>query len=976
MHKSIALLLTSATVSLCATVDHTGWFPFYIPWNDTSRNATDASASVEAPAGKHGFVQVGSDGHFHYQDGSRARFSGFVSVAQANFPDSADALPIAAHLRRFGINFMRVHLTDVDGVYGLFANSTDNTTVLDPVKLRKMDWFLKCLRDQGIYVNFCVQSGRIFKAGDEIPAPITQNQSKIATLYDPRLIQLEKGLAASLADHVNPYTHLAYKDDPAVATWELTNENTLFQGWLSWGGASWDSLSAANPAGMDPHYVKELDTLWNRWLAARYATDSALSLAWAAGAGGGSNLVSNPSFETGTAGWGWWVDPSSPARMSVSRTVGGFAGTHDLSVRVDSQGTNAYDASVNCTGLTVAKGTSYRLRFWTKGGVPTTVAAEFLKESTWTWYGSTTCAVDTTWTPCESYFTAPADIRDSLRFNIDFGFARGTVRIDSVSFLPYGGNGLGSGESILANSVRRSVRSTVGSLADARARDEARFYYDVEGRYIDALRGTLKDSLGVRVPVTFTNNWYGLASIASQARADYMDAHWYWQHPTFPDGWSSTDYAIANTAMVKDAAGGTAAQFSWSRVAGKPFMGSEYNHPFPSQYLCEAPAFYFGYLGFLDADGALLHAYIDYTPHYKDTWNDQFFNVGTNPVLMTQLPLARLFRQGLVKPALAQTTVDVTESDWTNSAKKFQDGWALPGSARAFLSTPMRWGSFSAAAGTATDFVDPGPRATSNTGELDWDRAGGILRIDNPWWQGAVGCLAAGAATSRMAVSGIRTTAGRDFAAIHLVSGDSLPVGTTRRMLLLTSARVENQHQVWNSSYNALTRVFASGDTTVCEPVTGRVAIRVGRTDSVSVWTLDARGSRVAALPLGRSGDSVVVALPGTTLWYEVALGDASSPVAGVRSSRGTGPRLSVRSAGRSWVASWDVGEGAGDLRAQFDVRDALGRNLSREEVSVDPSGSRRIAAPAGSGMAFARVRLSRGGEIVANGVFRLAGGI
>jgi hypothetical protein len=154
--------------------------------------------------------------------------------------------------------------------------------------------------------------------------------------------------------------------------------------------------------------------------------------------------------------------------------------------------------------------------------------------------------------------------------------------------------------------------------------------------------------------------------------------------------------------------------------------------------------------------------------------------------------------------------------------------------------------------------------------------------------------------------------------------------------------------------------------------VTGRVAIRVGRTDSVSVWTLDARGSRVAALPLGRSGDSIVVALPGTTLWYEVALDDASSPITGLLSRRGTAPRLSVRSSGRSWVATWGVPEGTGELRAEFDVRDASGRSLSREEISVGPSGSRRIAAPSGSAMAFARVRLSRGGSVVGSGIFPL----
>jgi hypothetical protein len=287
----------------------------------------------------------------------------------------------------------------------------------------------------------------------------------------------------------------------------------------------------------------------------------------------------------------------------------------------------------------------------------------------------------------------------------------------------------------------------------------------------------------------------------------------------------------------------------------------------------------------------------------------------------------------------------------------------------------MRWGSFSAATTTATNSTDPGNPATSNTGELEWDRTRGILRVDNPWWQGAVGHLAAGASTTRMGVSGITTTAGRDFAAIHLVSGDSLPIGTTRHMLLLTSARLENQHQVWNASFNALTTVFATGDTTVCEPVTGRVAILVGRTDSVSVWTLDARGTRVSALPLGRSGDSLVIALPGTTLWYEVALGDASSTITGILPRSRTAPRLSMRHSGRSWIATWSVPGGAGALRAEFEVRDAAGRNLSHETVPVDPAGSRRIAAPTGSGMAFARVRLTRDGKVVASGVFRLAGG-
>ena len=950
----LAALLGLATLLSGATVDHTGWFTFYLPWNDTSRNVTDQSWSVEAPAGKRGFVKVGSDGHFQFQDGTRLRLSGFTSVAQANLPDSIDAPLIAAHLRRLGTNFMRVHLTDVDGISGLFANSSANTQDLDAAKMKRLDWFLKCLRDNGIYYNFCVQSGRVFKAGDGIPAEITNDQSKYQTLFDPKLIALQKSLAKSLATHVNSYTGLAYKDDPAVATWELTNENQLFLGWLSWGSPAWDSASASNPTGMNSYYVRELDTLWNTWLLRHYGSDAALSQAWAPMTGTGTNLVKNPSFETSTSGWGWWYDATAGAGITVSRVKGGLSGSYALSVRVDSNGSQAYNASVNCPGFSVAKGKSYRLRFWLKGSEATTVLAEFLKESVWTWYGSHTCAVDTGWSLCEASLTATEDIADSLRFNIDFGLSQGTILVDSVDFREYAGDGLRTGESLETNSVARSSRSAVSALSVARAADEARFYYDVEGNYLTGLKGYLKDSLGISVPVTFTNNWYGLASLASQARADYTDAHWYWQHPSFPNGWSSTNYTIGNTPMVKDADGGTAAQFSWSRVAGKPFVGSEYNHPFPSQYLCEAPAFYFGYMGLSDADGALFHAYIDYTPHFKDTWNDQFFNVGTNPVLLTQSPLWRLFQTGSIASA-NPVTVDVTDSDWANSAKGSGEKWALATSPRAFLTTPMRWGSFHAAAATSLSLADPGAHSVSSTGELDWDRSAGLLKVDNPHWQAAVGYLNAGASTSRLTVAGIKTTGGRDFAAIHLVSADSLPLARTRKLLLLTSARIENKSTVWNSAYNALTTIHRTGDTTVCEPVTGIVKLGLGRSDSVSVYRLDARGNRLEALPVSFADGQVAVALPGTSLWYEVAVGDATSPVGIAAAARSATSSLQFQNGPRARL-SWSAAQsGTLDVR-QFDLRGKLLWS-SRRTVA---SGTGSLLLPR-NGVSVVKVRLVAG---------------
>lgn len=934
--------------------DHTGWFPFYMPWNDTSVEVVNQAWSVPRPAGAKGFLQTTPEGTFRFADSpERVRFTGFVSVAQANFPDSADAPLIAARLAKLGVNLMRVHLMDVDGVYGVFATGTD-TRSLDPVRMRRMDWFLKNLRDRGIYYNFCVQAGRVFKSGDSLRAPVTNDQSKFVTLFDPRLMDLQKEFAAAIANHVNPYTGLAYGKDPAVATWELTNENQLYMGWLSWGSSSWDSLSASNPGGIAPASYRYLDTLWNLWLARRYLTDSALSVAWSGVSGTLVNQIANRSFETNLSGWSNWTDPASEAAMSVGRTTAqSRSGVASLRVSVSGTGAKPGDASLIKTGLSARAGGSYRLRWWARTTVPAEQTVSFLKESEWTWYGDGRCQVDTSWTPCETFVSVPESLSGNLRFNLGFGDLAGVWWIDSVSFEEFPGEGLRPGESLDRFSVRRSSRSTLGALTAARVSDESRFYAATESVYIARLGGYLRDTLGIRVPVTFTNNWYGTGSIASQARADYVDGHWYWDHPNFPDGWSNTEYSMHDRPMVRDAAGSTVSSFSLMRVKGKPLVSSEYNHPWPNEFQSEVMAFHYAWLGFLDADGGLLHAYADYDlARYKLPYLEQFFNAGLNPVLMSQMALARLFRTGRIAPTTTWRDVSLTDSSLHADARMRRDGRpSLP--PRALLQTPMRWEGFDATVDRVPLAVDPGSRIVSNTGELVWDESKGLFQIDNRWWQGAVGFLAGGSAFSRLVVRTFSATGGMDFGAVHLVSTDSSELGSGAPMLLLTSARVENPGTVWNAAHTALTRRFLAKDTVLCEPVKGWIGVLPGRRDSVSVWALAPTGARGSLLPVSWSGDTLWIELPGTSLWYEVVPGNASSPTvkAAPRSVRNAALHPGARS------LEWSLPEG-GTATLRLDARDASGSLLAWGSHTL--TGSRgRVALPAvGTGMVFWEARL------------------
>jgi len=60
-------------------------FYFYLPWDDSTSNATDLSYLNHKPAGKYGFVTIGNDGHF-YVGGQRIKFLGVNIKAASCFP--------------------------------------------------------------------------------------------------------------------------------------------------------------------------------------------------------------------------------------------------------------------------------------------------------------------------------------------------------------------------------------------------------------------------------------------------------------------------------------------------------------------------------------------------------------------------------------------------------------------------------------------------------------------------------------------------------------------------------------------------------------------------------------------------------------------------------------------------------------------------------------------------------------------------
>ncbi|MCC2095346.1 MAG: hypothetical protein KDJ29_00555, partial [Hyphomicrobiales bacterium] len=187
----------------------------------------------EKPAGKRGFL--GSNGgRLAFADGTRPRFWGTNLTAYAVLRTGRDdVVRQARRLSRLGFNLVRLHHLDSDWVKSnIIAGDGPGRLVLNEDALERVDWWIKALADEGIYTWLDLEVGRVF-ASDGIPAAeeMSNNgkgiKAKGFAYLSPAIEDRMKAFNSLLLNHVNRFTGLAYKDDPRIAFFLVTNENDL-----------------------------------------------------------------------------------------------------------------------------------------------------------------------------------------------------------------------------------------------------------------------------------------------------------------------------------------------------------------------------------------------------------------------------------------------------------------------------------------------------------------------------------------------------------------------------------------------------------------------------------------------------------------------------------------------------------------------------------------------------------------------------
>lgn len=847
-------------------------FPFLISY-DGPTNATSVAHLLDAPAGKHGFIRV-ENGHFVNGKG-RVRLNATNLTGPANFPTHEASDKLAARLARFGINCVRLHYFDagygshlpepIQQTAGIFGADPKSLRMFDPRQVDRQDYLIAALKRRGIYVNINLHVARTMDERDGFATKGRPPFDNGLNNFDPDLIAVQKEYAKDLLTRVNPYTGLAYTDDPCVAMIEISNENAMlfyyhYQNWL-------DRLP-------EP-YSSELRRQWNVWLKKKYGTTAALQEVW--------KWVATPLRDeqvpegdfSGPVTFGpttWILEKStSEATCAAEKGVLALEVTRDA----DAMFPKLFRR------VTVKKGQTYTVAFKIRrtrgaGKDPLGFAVAEVKGG-WRPLGVlSTFPVGADWTTITRVFEA-ADNSDTAEVQIT-RFCEGRYEIDDFSFKSGAASDYEPSARVEDGNVP-IIKFVSGHVPSQARRDFYQFIIDTERMYWTGMRDYLRNDLKAKALVAGTQIDYSPAHV--QADLDYVDKHGYWCHPSSV---KRDEWHIGNTAMVSSMA--TPSSMASLRVHNKPYTISESSEPFPSQYGAEFQPMMRAYGALQGWDGVFAYTY-NHSADFEPPRSAYFFHYLARTDVLAHLPAcAAMYLRG-----------DVREAEKTVVAAAGYAGYFDNLVASKSIALGIGSAGFDSRLGlihkTAVDLTgklgtDPasikkpeGKVLVSDTGELTWstERVGeGYWTVNTPHTKVFSGFPAG----REIALSGVKLAVGKtrlNWATVSLVSRNATGFGQAGRpaSILLAATGVSGNEgaEIVTLAENEITfrdRKDWGQGTVLVEGIPARVTLPSDPART-RCYALDPHGDRAKEVPVARAaggGAEIAIGPAYRTVWYEI----------------------------------------------------------------------------------------------------------
>ncbi len=150
-------------------------------------------------------------------------------------------------------------------------------------------------------------------------------------------------------------------------------------------------------------------------------------------AGPSANLLTNPDFEDGLAGWTVLVDTDAVASAAIDSTIAA-SGASSAHVKVSRPSPTNWHVSFEQGGFALTAGVTYQVQFWARSDAPRVITINSQGgPPSYTYYNlSAQFSISPNWGFYTATFTPPATVTDA-RFQFWVGDVAGDVWVDGVS---------------------------------------------------------------------------------------------------------------------------------------------------------------------------------------------------------------------------------------------------------------------------------------------------------------------------------------------------------------------------------------------------------------------------------------------------------------------------------------------------------------------------------------------------------------
>lgn len=875
-----------------------GGFPFTVDPMDTASSPYLPNAYT-GPAGSHGFVGSDAEGNFRFADGTPVRFAGVTIAGTACFPDSISAIATARRLRKLGVNLVRFQYMDFSYDWAATVSILDMATgfrSIQPEQARKFDWFVYQLKQNGIYSALTLMSARAPRVEDGISPAALDSIPWLAQGFNflyPQARAAHKTVARALLDHVNSYTGTAYKDEPAIASMELLHRQSM----LTFHHASQDFAGILFSGQMS----RRVDTLYNNWLRNRYGSTTALLDAWdtPVPSGGYPNRVREGSFE-GAFEAEWTITGNNG--VSVTPILAGQDvpdGEYALQLRVRNTTGDLYSAVLWQT-VNVEFNKFYRLTFKAKASNPEgrSLAVGIFAGDGGLFPGLyQTVEVSSNWEEDTLTILVPVANTVPQYLYIWCGEKDGELSIDDIRLQEVSPFGLLPDENLENVSVRRNGWGANQILAPQRFIDQMDFYSSLDRDYFGDLYRYVRDTVGAQQLISGSElNWASTpldAAVQKEFDLTQSIQGWDWI------GATGNSWGLNNYSPLRISWAGPTYNFAALANKGQPYIAS-FSSPFPNRYQAESTLQIPAYALLQDWDGFIWDHYDDDLADNRSDYIDSadWNGMRNNPVVSALMPsISQMLRNSLVAPA--RTTIRLQHThDQLMLQARLENAWGLysiPGTMNGFGAAISRivLDSVNATEFTqANDFVFEGQvegEVTSDTREIRWEYARGLLTLDANAVQGVSGVLnrPGGLSLKKMDVNAFTLNETATLLWVPLDPAQELDEPESRSLLTLVT-RSEPTGWVWTDT--TIASRWGAGPM-LMEPARVQIDFKVG-TDvgNVIVQPLDQTGmptgERLAVTKAGNDFRVTINQNETKAVWYSVEMVPAGmsageEPIAG-----------------------------------------------------------------------------------------------